>query len=561
MPRTIVYARLHLAALFAAYTGWQLAVGLLIATILSGPRPLGQSQYVLLGYSIGLTLLISLLLNERLPILAKAAQWYPLRAMGWAAVCGGLGLWLGLALPWREAFGGWLLGKAPDLNDFVFVRITCGLGLAIGLLSIKAEPAARSRFFLFDRTHVANREVRTALIAGAVHAAIAAVSIYVIAKQRLENEPMPHNLFLFAGSYVAGILCTSRQKYPQRQMGFVSWSAILATIALVCVWCAPQAVWPTVLLGWCVGLGHLAPRSVAVSSAPSGQRMPALGLLLGVQIAGGGIALLVWSLLDQSGLSGSALRGLAFAAVLATAACSIWFLRRELFEASLDMTLGLNYRIRGYGPGVLHMPTRGPALIIANHHAMIDPLWLSKLVPAKVTALMTAKFWDVPVVSFLVRKVVNAIRVPDSTFRREAPEIQDAIAAIQRGETVMIFPEGWLRRKESMPIRRFGQGAYQILKAAPETPLVACWVEGGWGSIWSFKDAPPFKGKPIDFFRRIDIGVCMPEVLPAEMLDDQHAVRSYMMHKVAEARSYLKLPAITVPDFATNEEVKEEADG
>jgi hypothetical protein len=53
----------------------------------------------------------------------------------------------------------------------------------------------------------------------------------------------------------------------------------------------------------------------------------------------------------------------------------------------------------------------------------------------------------------------------------------------------------------------------------------------------------------------------MPEVLPAEMLDDQHAVRSYMMHKVAEARSYLKLPAITVPDFATNEEVKEEADG
>ena len=39
-------------------------------------------------------------------------------------------------------------------------------------------------------------------------------------------------------------------------------------------------------------------------------------------------------------------------------------------------------------------------------------------------------------------------------FRREAPEVQDAIAALDRGQNVLIFPEGWLRRKEEQAVRR-----------------------------------------------------------------------------------------------------------
>ncbi len=47
----------------------------------------------------------------------------------------------------------------------------------------------------------------------------------------------------------------------------------------------------------------------------------------------------------------------------------------------------------------------------------------------------------------------------------------------------MIFPEGFLRRKEEQPLRRFGQGAWAILQARPDTPVFATWIEGGVGEL------------------------------------------------------------------------------
>src|SRR6185503_2244469 len=137
------------------------------------------------------------------------------------------------------------------------------------------------------------------------------------------------------------------------------------------------------------------------------------------------------------------------------------------------------------------LPTRGPIVVFANHCAFLDPLWVAKLIPLRLRPLMTARFFDKPVIRWLMTRVFYTIRVPEEAFRREAPEIQEAIAAIERGQSVLIFPEGWLKRKDEQAIRRFGQGIYQILREKPDTPVVACWIEGGWGSYMSYKNGPP----------------------------------------------------------------------
>ena len=170
---------------------------------------------------------------------------------------------------------------------------------------------------------------------------------------------------------------------------------------------------------------------------------------------------------------------------------------------------------------------------------------------------MLAKFYDIRGIRWVMEHVVRAIRVPLKKYRREAPELRQAIEELQSGGCVLLFPEGFLRRTEERLLKLFGQGIWHILREAPETPVVVCWIEGGWGSYCSYKDGPPMKNKKRDFWRRIDIAVEMPRVLPAEILADHRSTRRYLMRACLEARRHLGLP---VPAELAAQEAMEEAD-
>jgi len=139
--------------------------------------------------------------------------------------------------------------------------------------------------------------------------------------------------------------------------------------------------------------------------------------------------------------------------------------------------------------------------------------------------------------------------------------VREAIAGLSQGDTIMIFPEGWLRRKEDHSLRRFGQGVHQMLKAHPQTPVIVCWIEGGWRSFASYWQGPPTKNKRMDFWRPIRIGISAPEVLKPELLADQRATRRYLMQACLQARAFLGLTPFPAPDFVRNgeEDEKEEA--
>jgi 1-acyl-sn-glycerol-3-phosphate acyltransferase len=217
---------------------------------------------------------------------------------------------------------------------------------------------------------------------------------------------------------------------------------------------------------------------------------------------------------------------------------------RPAFEYAMEIFLWPIYRVKGFGPGMAAMPWKGPALLIGNHAAWFDPLWLSKVAACPTTYMMTSKFYDIRFLAWLMRDVYGAIRVPDVHMRKEAPEIQEAIAALDRGESVVIFPEGWLRRKEEQELRRFGRGVWQILAARPDTPVFACWIEGNWGSCVSWKNGPPFKGKPLDFWRSIQISIIEPFTMDKSTLESHMETRKRLMRAVLEARALHGLPPI-----------------
>jgi 1-acyl-sn-glycerol-3-phosphate acyltransferase len=234
-----------------------------------------------------------------------------------------------------------------------------------------------------------------------------------------------------------------------------------------------------------------------------------------------------------------------FAILTTGLAIAAWArLFRPMFELAVEPFLWMMYRIRSIGPSQGEMPPVGPCLVIANHACWLDPVFLGKVLPRPLTPMMTDRFYDLPVLRWLMKGVFGTIRVPDKTYKIDAPEIQEAIAALDRGQCVLIFPEGVLRRSEEKPLRRFGRGVWQILVARPNTPVFACWIEGGWGSYTSYFNGKPAQNKRPDFRRPIGVGVAAPITMPATTLENHLRTRIALMNHLADSRKLLGLPEL-----------------
>jgi 1-acyl-sn-glycerol-3-phosphate acyltransferase len=342
--------------------------------------------------------------------------------------------------------------------------------------------------------------------------------------------------------------------HPYRANGFVPYGLTLAFGGVLAAW----------LWGWCavtggvagagfgLTLGGLLNARVRGRAARVSPLWPAASVVLGAAI---GLAPLV------SGAGWEVIGGWYTLAALIALGPAVVFAWTRLFrpatEVAAEPLLWVMYAVRGTGPGFAAVPPTGPCLVIANHACWFDPLFLAKVFPRRVTPMMTARFFDLPVIGWLVRRF-GVIRVPESGRKSGVPgEIQEAIAALDRGECVMIFPESFLRRIEARPLRRFARGVWQILGARPDTSVFACWIEGAWGSYVSYANGPPTKNKKPDFRRPIRIAVTGPVPIPADVLTEHLRTRVFLMNEVAAARKLLGLPEL--PPFELPE--KDEAEG
>jgi 1-acyl-sn-glycerol-3-phosphate acyltransferase len=348
----------------------------------------------------------------------------------------------------------------------------------------------------------------------------------------------------FFGGLLAGLLVPRLYWSRYRVLGFAPYAATAAAVLLIAVG-GPFDDRPP----WQIGLFTLL-EGVAIGAVvwhrdrfrvEYGRHLAAAGLAAAVGV--GLVAAFTASGPTDPGVRDAYWWLLVVSAVWAPVQAWLALLRPAV-EVAAEPLLWLMYRVRTAGPGTAEFPRSGPALVIANHAAWFDPLYLAKVLPRPVTPMMTARFYNLPVLRPMLRHIVGVIVVPETPMRREAPEVQQAVSALDAGRVVVIFPEGYLRRKEEQLLRRFGQGVWQILKARPATPVIACWIEGAWGSYASYHGGPPTKNKRLDIRRPIAIGLSAPETVPPEVLADHLPTRVYLMNKVLEARKHLGLPPV-----------------
>jgi 1-acyl-sn-glycerol-3-phosphate acyltransferase len=349
---------------------------------------------------------------------------------------------------------------------------------------------------------------------------------------------------IFVGIGVAlGSVLASFQGHPRRSLGLIPFGAVGLLVALGWAALSSDPRGACLMLGVMAALANVPLRAAYQAALPADAR----GNGLAVSNTANYIVTVALALV---------LLGLVHVHILRTPSAQLWFLAalcgcgvaaawwgwyRESLEWITELIVWPMHDIRGHGPGLDSIPPRGPLLILANHSAWGDPFWVAKVIPRRIIPLMTSLFFDKPMLRWLMTRVVHAIRVPAISFRREAPELQEAIAALDRGEAVLIFPEGMIRRKEEELIHPFGQGVWRILRHRPHTPVVVCWIEGGWKSYTSYFNGPPTVNKRLDWRRRIDVVVTEPRVLDAALLNDQRATRTYLMQACVDTRRYLGL--------------------
>jgi 1-acyl-sn-glycerol-3-phosphate acyltransferase len=340
-----------------------------------------------------------------------------------------------------------------------------------------------------------------------------------------------------AGSWLAGW-----QGNSYRCLGLVPWSATGLLAALAWVVLGGDTTWACLLMGLMTGLANVPLRAFYQAAVPPDARGNGMAVMntaihLGTTTLAGGMFLLV-----SSELIGPALTQLALLVILAAmGALLAWrWLARESVEQVLQLIIWPMYRVRPCGPGLSLFPRQGPVLVFANHTCWLDPFWLIQEMPRPLTPMMLNVYFDLPVIHWFATHVFHMIRVVESGFRRQAPELNEAVAALDRAQCVLIFPEGWLQRREG-DLRRFAQGIWHILQQRPNTPVIACWIEGGFGSFTSHAGGPPTKNKWPDLRRLIEIGVNAPLVLDPALLEDGPATRQFLREACLEARRHLGL--------------------
>ena len=382
------------------------------------------------------------------------------------------------------------------------------------------------------------RDRNTALGAAALLCAVLpTVAVLVLDVDEAEHRT---KVLWFAGSALVGAVLPFLYWAPYRALGLVPCAAVVwfAAVAHGVYW----HEWP----GWVHGLPlGLSAGALARGRRGAGTPQEFVGLA-GAVALGLGIA---WAFISR-GRPFDVAEWFVLAVAVALGGWAWARLFRPLFELAVEPVLWAMYRIRRTGPGLTGFPRTGACLVIANHACWLDPVFLAKVLPRATTPMMTSRFYDLPVISRLM-VAFGVIRVPERALKKDAPEIQEAIAALDRGECVVIFPEGYLRRTEDRPLRRFGQGVWQVLKARPNTPVFAVWIEGGWGSYTSYFNGPPTKNKRKDVRRPIGVGVSAAVTVPPEVLGEHLRTRTHLMNLVSEARRHLgsdPLPAFALPE-------------
>ncbi|MFO0944475.1 MAG: AMP-binding protein [Planctomycetota bacterium] len=162
--------------------------------------------------------------------------------------------------------------------------------------------------------------------------------------------------------------------------------------------------------------------------------------------------------------------------------------------------------------GEENVPKTGGALLVFNHVSFADGNLITASFSRFVRFVVYQGHYEFAILKRL-GEVMQAIPVdPEAPPKEIVQQLRKASDALNRGELVCIFAEGSITRTGfTLPFLR---GFELIMKRAPGVPIIPGYIDGMWGSVFSFYRGKFFWKRPKKW--RLPVTVCLGKPLPAD---------------------------------------------
>jgi acyl-[acyl-carrier-protein]-phospholipid O-acyltransferase/long-chain-fatty-acid--[acyl-carrier-protein] ligase len=151
--------------------------------------------------------------------------------------------------------------------------------------------------------------------------------------------------------------------------------------------------------------------------------------------------------------------------------------RQKLFRLFGGILAGAFYRVKTFG--LENLPKSG-FLLAPNHMTYVDAVVLQLACPRPIRFVVNESIYRIKWLNPIFR-LIEAIPISNT---RAKDALREAAMRIKSGEIVCIYPEGELSRTGTLLKLRKG---FELVARLAGCDVVPVWLDGLWGSIFSFE--------------------------------------------------------------------------
>jgi len=170
----------------------------------------------------------------------------------------------------------------------------------------------------------------------------------------------------------------------------------------------------------------------------------------------------------------------------------VWWIAIRMLEGFVRLAVPLRT------VGLSNIPASGPALIVANHVSYLDPIVLVVLAHRrgrKMRFLGSRAAFERPVSGWWIRA---GHHIPVGGRGEGKQAIRLAKEALDRGDLVLVYPEGTIPRAGPVQSAKSASGLLALTCRVPVIPIATAGLERGTAPWWRRRRASAVVGTAVD---------------------------------------------------------------